>query len=500
MYAASHASAKRLSTCLWTRRSVHNYVRARSGTGVHARIPLLAGVTFGAEMSRGDRAKQEDAMSVACVTLPCEQLRQNILLHVQSGATRDPWYGWTCDEAGGAELAAQVVWFGCFDGHGGPQVSQLLKEKLHYVFEAADPSMVQDTVQYTRSIGGYFGRFQGGAMERWVQPELLARPPPAARTQEKARTLSELAQFVHGKSSDDMVEAESTTSTSTSATSSTTSATSTARSVGLERYMALDDDIGPQGAGVPVRHTKRHDVSHMKQACMTMEERATLAWLMMDREVQENEEYLGAGSTASVLLLHSLDVPTQPWYSSEYLALTTIQLGDTRFVLCDAETGQAHPLTQLHHPDEPTELERLSRQGAGVVTDSFGEVRFMGTLANTRSFGDTQTKRYGMTAEPDVHTHILRGSSFAFVVGFSDGISGVMSDQEVVDECCRARHPQDAARRVMKYADDLGSDDNATVICVPLKGWDKRDTAHDHTCSLRNERRSTTDLYRNRRK
>lgn len=435
---------------VWAR-GVHDYVRVRSGQGLHARIPLRAGVSFGAAMSRGDRAQQEDAMSTACVMLPCEQLRQNILQNVSTGATRDPWYGWTCDEAGGEELAAQVVWFGCFDGHGGPQVAQLLRNKLHRVFEEADPSMVLDTVQYTCSIGGYFGRFQGGALERLVDTNQLRRPSTAPAS------LEALAGTAHASD--------------------------------LEHYVALDGDDGAV-------HTQRHAVP--SSTYLSMQERATLAWLMMDREIQQNEAYRGAGSTASVLLLHSLDVPTAPWYASEYLAVTTVQLGDTRIVLCDAETGDAIPLTRLHHPDDPIESDRLSRQGAGVLTDSFGETRFLGTLANTRSFGDTQAKRYGMTAEPEVQTHILQGSRVAFIVGFSDGISDVMSDQELVDECRYASHPQQAAERIMKYAEDLGADDNATIMCIPLRGWGSI-RGEDRTAAQRRDRRLNTDIYRNRR-
>ena len=86
------------SVRVWAR-GVHDYVRVRSRQGLHARIPLRAGVSFGAAMSRGDRAQQEDAMSTACVMLPCEQLRQNLLQNVSRRAKRDPWYGWTCEEA-----------------------------------------------------------------------------------------------------------------------------------------------------------------------------------------------------------------------------------------------------------------------------------------------------------------------------------------------------------------------------------------------------------------
>lgn len=127
------------------KRMYQDYVRTRSPGGAAMRVSLATGKTYGALLSRGERAGQEDAMSISCIMLPCEQLRQHILHSMPGGQARDPWYGWTCQEAGGAEFGAQVVWFGCFDGHGGPSVSQLLSKKLHRVFEAAEPEMVTDT-------------------------------------------------------------------------------------------------------------------------------------------------------------------------------------------------------------------------------------------------------------------------------------------------------------------------------------------------------------------
>jgi len=49
-------------------------------------------------------------------------------------------------------------------------------------------------------------------------------------------------------------------------------------------------------------------------------------------------------------------------------------------------------LKQYHHPDDRAESERLRKMGAGMITDSFGEARWMGALANTRAFGDSQYK------------------------------------------------------------------------------------------------------------
>lgn len=321
-------------------------------------------------------------------------------------------------------------------------------------------------MRYTRSLGGYFSRFGGGALQRWVDPaphERIRTPPSFASLTQEA---------VHGATP------------------------------ALEHFQALDS-CGDAGA----THTSRMaPPERLRRADMTMEERATLACLMvcwvsdaqMDREVHQNEAYQGAGSTASVLLVHSLDLPAVPWYASEYLSITTIQLGDTRFLLCSADDGRAVPLTTLHHPDDRGEAERLSRLGAGIVTDSFGERRFLGTLANTRAFGDRAAKRYGVTSEPEVRSLVLRGAQFAFAIGVSDGISSMMSDQEMVDECRNARHPQEAAQRVLRYAEDLGTDDNATVVVVPLRGWGHIGGT-DRTHAKRVARRSNTDIYRTRR-
>ena len=60
--------------------------------------------------------------------------------------------------------------------------------------------------------------------------------------------------------------------------------------------------------------------------------------------------------------MHSLDKPAAPWYASQYVSLTTVHLGDTRFVLCPVQDGRAVPLTTYHHPDDPAEAEVASHR------------------------------------------------------------------------------------------------------------------------------------------
>lgn len=59
------------------------------------------------------------------------------------------------------------------------------------------------------------------------------------------------------------------------------------------------------------------------------------------------------------------------------------------------------------------------------------------------------------------------------MVLISDGISSVASDDEVVDLARDAANPKEAADAIISYAEELGSDDNATALVVPLAGWGK---------------------------
>lgn len=441
-------------------RCAHDYVRSRSQNGVPARIQLRPGITFGALVTRGDRAEQQDAYSATCIALPCDELREHIGEAARTLHSNAEWCGWSCEQAGGAELGAQVVWFGCFDGHGGSTVSALLRDQLHRVFAAASPEMVADTVRYTRSLGGYFRKFNGGPLAHWMpnsdsdQQGIAQSPDPS---------LSEVSQAA--KESVDTP---------------------------LMHYVALPDGKHPstQLVGPPTAMDGRK---------LTIPERATLAFLMMDRQIQQNEQYAGAGSTASVLMVHSIDQPFAPWYSSAYVSVTVLHVGDTRFVLCPVSDGRAVRLTRTHHPEEQAEAARLHRIGAGSVTDSFGEVRWMGSVANTRAFGDSELKRMGVTVEPDVTSLIIRGDDYAFALGVTDGISDVVSDQEMIDVCRGASHPQDAVQRILRYAESLGCEDNGTILCIPFRGWG-RVQGPDMTKDRRSYRISKTDLYRDKHK
>ncbi|KDR85317.1 hypothetical protein GALMADRAFT_234115 [Galerina marginata CBS 339.88] len=222
---------------------------------------------------------------------------------------------------------------------------------------------------------------------------------------------------------------------------------------------------------------------------MTLEARATLAFFEVDKNLSADNSAQSCGATASVAILQSLDAPATPFFSADKLALTVAHCGDTRVLLCSVNNGQVFPMTETHHADAHVESIRLRRMmGSSLITDSFGESRWMGALANTRCLGDLRYKRFGVTPEPEVRKKLLEGKNWAFIVLVSDGISSILSDAEIVDLARGASDPKSAADRILAFSEELGGDDNATAIVVPLAGWGKV-VGPDRTKDLREYRR-----------
>jgi len=147
-------------------------------------------------------------------------------------------------------------------------------------------------------------------------------------------------------------------------------------------------------------------------------------------------------------------------------------------------------MTEDHHAEARGEAARLRRIGGGsLIMDSFGETRWMGALANTRGIGDLKFKPFGVTAEPEVKAKLLKGSDWAYAVFVTDGVSSVLSDAETVDLARNSPDPKTAAERILEFAEEMGSEDNATVMVVPFAGWGKI-RGPDSTKELREYRRN----------
>ncbi|CUS23390.1 LAQU0S09e03686g1_1 [Lachancea quebecensis] len=230
-------------------------------------------------------------------------------------------------------------------------------------------------------------------------------------------------------------------------------------------------------------------------------------------EAHGDKNVVTGGSTASSIFLTPYDEPNSIgdtfFINSEgLLKLVVTQVGDTKIVLCD-KNGIAHSLTKMHHPSSSRESRRLR---TSFQTDSFGETRFLNNFANTRSFGDYVGKQEGLSCEPDIYSYLIGNTQFlphsersklqfggdeCFVCLITDGVSDLMSDQELVDlitstvnmRGLKVASPQYVSEEVIRFIAAIGGkhSDNATCLVLRLPNWGNWPTV-DRTGAIREEK------------
>jgi len=484
------------------------------------RIPLRrAKHHFGAATARGNRPANEDTDQAGTINVPAfatRPPRSHVVVRRQPGDVvpvesvyRDP----------------QVFYFGVFDGHGGAECSDFLRDELHgYVEEAAKLLAIQSSL--TKGSSSSSG---GGS-----PPSMQACNPQTTNTKKRPEIPAEKS------SSQDAIDDDGNGDTITSKDDDETQQP-------LPRpYWAIMPEVAGEGQFVTdenrayflkqdiVAEYRRavggyfkrfnpdyFDLAEGKGGSTGLESVLMYAFLRADLdfvtaqarkpdpadarfvELAINaDEVLGAphappssghriggrvrfagGSTASVALI-STPTPAPFWHPSSTATLVVAHVGDSRILICDTRTGRAHPLTSDHHPSTPSETRRLMRwappparrgsQTAADSADSFGETRIAG-LANSRAFGDMSSKRIGVSAEPEITRIDMGPAEHSFLVLMSDGVSGSVSDQEIVDIVKEARTPDEGARSIVEYATEVSADgDNATCLVVRLGGWERR--------------------------
>ncbi|KAK3899239.1 phosphatase 2C-like domain-containing protein [Staphylotrichum tortipilum] len=445
------------------------------------RIPLRSAKHhFGVSNSRGQRVYNEDTNQAGTIHMPAFAKRVPISL-VRHHQVRAAGESTNPDSALGDP---QIFYFGVFDGHGGSECSEFLRDELHgYIEQAAadlglksslkrdpgapdsmkDPTSLQDVpiqppqeqqqpqqpedsqppttptpataarleadllAEYKRTIGGYFRRFHPSTFPPLPPPGGSPSTPPPPPTLESVLTYAFLRADL------DFVTAQ--------ARKPDPDDPHIADHTPLNRDEILGSPhLAPSGHGIGGSSPARFK----------------------------------GGSTASVALI-STPTPAPFWHPAAHATLVVAHVGDTRVLLCETATGAPVPVTRDHHPSSPGESRRLRRYVAdSLVTDSFGEERIQG-LANSRAFGDMQSKRVGVSAEPELARVEMRPAEFAFLVLVSDGVSGTLGDQEIVDVVKEAGTPEEGARKVVEYATEVSGDgDNATCLVVRLGGWERR--------------------------
>ena len=467
------------------------------------RIPLRSAKHhFGVSISRGQRPYNEDNYQAGVIELPAFAKRVPISLTSRAPpssplqAYREKQRRLQAGDGGeeegvsasGASGDPQIFYFGVFDGHGGMECSEFLKESLHkYIEQAAEEFELKSTLK-------------GASLNGFIE---LGRRDTSAGRQTTNRDFSTSGRVLSPGTKDSRDAAVGNLDIP--------------QDVNMEKVVELERSLMVKWKNLVGGYFRRFQpalfsVNKDDVKFASLSTVLTYAFLQADLEfvaaqARKPEEgdpvrsdaplnqfdildnpsvriadptvniggerrFLG-GSTCSIALI-STPSPTPFWNPNTPSSLMVAHVGDTRILLCRTSDGSAVPVTTNHHPNNPTEGMRLRRYAGMFVTDSFGEERMSG-LANTRAFGDMQSKRIGVSAEPEIRRVELGAAEYSFLVLVSDGVSGTLSDQEVVDIIKEAKTPEQGARDVISFATEVTAEgDNATCICVRLGGWERR--------------------------
>jgi protein phosphatase PTC6 len=488
------------------------------------RIPIRSAKHhFGVSLSRGSRPYNEDAFQVGTIDIPPFAKRRPISL-TRSGKSEPDT---SVTPAGNARGDPQVFYFGVFDGHGGSECSNFLKDELHkYVEDGASLFELESSLMRKGNPDKYKGwrmseREEAGKKdsktEEKKESDSTPDTVPSAVEPLKPPPINDKVPNVNAAPANQPLPLAEQSSNIRKAEELERGLVQSWRELVGGYYKRFKPEYfslsaGGQGHLLEKEAVKAKQLSDGNSAddiagAVGLETVLTYAFLkadydfvsaqadkqdedpvMADRPLNDDELFhnpsyphrkiggpkrFKGGSTCSIALI-STPTPTPFWHPSSPCTIMTAHVGDTRVILCTTATGLAVPMTTNHHPSVPGEAARLRRYAATFVTDSFGEERVSG-LANTRAFGDMASKRIGVSAEPEIRRIDILPAEFSFLVLVSDGISGHLGDQEIVDIVKEARTPEQGARDLVSFATEVSSDaDNATALVVRLGGWERR--------------------------
>lgn len=470
------------------------YMPSRDTTVV--RIPLRrAKHHLGTASSRGSRPYNEDTDQAGTIDIPAFAKRAPQSVRQKPGEAKP------ADSILGDP---QVFYFAVFDGHGGTQCSHFLRDELHGYIEQASVEFGLQSSLRKRKPGRESRSIPTEGKPLTTKEALDAvemKSPEDARRQMKipGRDQEGHTHFPrHGKSME-------------GASSPPLDVRDSVRALKLQRdlvaeykrtiggyfrrfspeYFNLAADAD-ETAAVPIEtvlsyaflradldfvaaQAQKPDPDDLRVSDVPLNDDEILGSphaTPSGHGIGGNTRFKG-GSTASIALI-STSTAAPFWHPGAHSTLMVAHVGDTRVLLCDTSTGLPHPLTSDHHPGTPLENRRLRRYSSMVSNDSFGEERIAG-LANSRAFGDMKSKRIGVSAEPEITRAEMAPAQYSFLVLVSDGVSGTLSDQEIVDVIKEARTPEQGAQSVVDYATEVSHDgDNATCQVVRLGGWERR--------------------------
>lgn len=178
------------------------------------------------------------------------------------------------------------------------------------------------------------------------------------------------------------------------------------------------------------------------------------AFVKTDNEINKQNYKNETGSTATILLIYNdSNSPTNR-------SLLCANVGDSKSYKVNKQ--EIKLMTKDHKCSDKNEVKRIKDSG-GIV---FRE-RVFGTLMLTRSFGDKEMKKYGVTCMPDIYYHHIKEDDL-YVIICSDGVWDVVEEGEIFKLCQENISSNELSNKIVKLAKDRETHDNISCIVIKL--------------------------------
>lgn len=243
-------------------------------------------------------------------------------------------------------------------------------------------------------------------------------------------------------------------------------------------YAVFDGHNGCRASQYASQHLQRHLATKFPKGDMAQIEKE-IKRSIVESFRKTDEEFLRKASTYKPTWKDGTTAVTVMAIDN---TLYIANLGDSKAILCrynaESEKHVAIPLTKDHNPTDYEERMRIQKAG-GNVRDG----RVLGVLEVSRSLGDGQYKRCGVSNFPDVVRCQLMDTD-RFLVMACDGLWKVFTSEEVVNTVLKVLETENvgdidqrrktelryeaACNKLINEAVRKLSGDNVTVVIVHI--------------------------------
>ena len=191
-----------------------------------------------------------------------------------------------------------------------------------------------------------------------------------------------------------------------------------------------------------------------------------VAFMKIDQKILSNENLVNdVGSTATLIIIYYNNLRENFFESNEIKeverTLICANIGDSCGYLITK--SKISLITKSHKCEDPSEVQRI-RDNGGIVFQG----RIFGKLILTRTIGDKEMKKYGVTPISDFFTKKIEKDDLFVIIG-SDGIWDVVNEEEIFKMGNEKELSSEAfSKKIMDIAKKRDTRDNSSCIVIKL--------------------------------